>query len=92
MKTFKEYLAEGKKSYSFKIKVAGELPEDFQSNLKTSLEIKSPLSIKKLSLAPLELAIIPEKRESPGPISRKTKGSLGNARFSGKCFLKTFRA
>jgi hypothetical protein len=30
MKTFKEYLAEGKKVYDFKIKVAGELPENFQ--------------------------------------------------------------
>ena len=37
MKTFKEYLAESKKVYSFKVKVAGELPEKFQETLKTHL-------------------------------------------------------
>ena len=30
MKPFKEYLAESKKVYNFKVKVAGELPESFQ--------------------------------------------------------------
>jgi hypothetical protein len=34
MKTFKEYLTESKKVYNFKIKVAGDLPEDFEKNLK----------------------------------------------------------
>lgn len=38
MKNFKEYLAESKKAYSFKIKVAGNLPEKFEENLKKSLE------------------------------------------------------
>jgi hypothetical protein len=38
MKTFKEYLVENKKVYSFKVKVAGDLPEGFQDDLKQSLE------------------------------------------------------
>lgn len=38
MKNFKEYLAESKKVYSFKVKVAGDLPEKFEENLKKSLE------------------------------------------------------
>lgn len=38
MKTFKEYLAESKKLYSFKIKVAGDLPEGFKENLKDRLD------------------------------------------------------
>ena len=54
MKTFKEYLAEGKKSYSFKIKVAGDLPEDFQSNLKTSLERCKVMKMEKLSTTPIQ--------------------------------------
>ena len=54
MKTFKEYLAEGKKSYSFKIKVAGDLPEDFQSNLKTSLERCKVMKMEKISTTPIQ--------------------------------------
>jgi len=38
MKTFKEYLTESKKVYSFKIKVAGEVPEKFEENLKSRLD------------------------------------------------------
>jgi ABC-type phosphate/phosphonate transport system substrate-binding protein len=38
MKPFTEYLAESKKIYNFKVKVAGELPEAFQENLKTALD------------------------------------------------------
>jgi hypothetical protein len=38
MKTFIDYLTESKKTYAFKIKVAGDLDKDFNSNLKTCLE------------------------------------------------------
>ena len=38
MKTFAEYLVESEKVYSFKIGVAGELPEGFESALETSLK------------------------------------------------------
>jgi len=38
MKTFREYLSESKKSYAFKVKIAGDVPEKFQENLKKRLE------------------------------------------------------
>jgi hypothetical protein len=38
MKSFKEHLTESKKTYSFKIAVAGELPEGFQDHMKTCLQ------------------------------------------------------
>lgn len=38
MKTFVEYLNESKKTYAFKIGVAGELPENFASTMETALQ------------------------------------------------------
>lgn len=38
MKNFREYLAESKKNWVFRVKVAGDLPEKFESTLKTILE------------------------------------------------------
>lgn len=38
MKSFAEYLTESKKTYEFKIKVAGDLAEDFASKLETAME------------------------------------------------------
>lgn len=46
MKRFKDYLIEGKKTYDFKIKIAGELPPKFESELKTALEKYSVASMK----------------------------------------------
>lgn len=54
MKTFKEYLAESKKAYSFKIKVAGELPEKFQENLKTQLDRCKVLTLEKVTTTPVQ--------------------------------------
>lgn len=47
MKTFKDYLTESKKTYSFKIKIAGDLPEKFESTLKTALGKWSVTAMKK---------------------------------------------
>ena len=47
MKNFKEYLAEGKKTYPFRLKVAGELPADFVSNLKDCIGKANPAIIEK---------------------------------------------
>jgi hypothetical protein len=49
MKPFSHYLYENKvaKQYSFKIKVAGDLPEQFDKNLRTILEKYSCLSMSK---------------------------------------------
>jgi hypothetical protein len=38
MKNFKDYLTESQKTYTFKIKVAGQLPEKFTETVKTRLE------------------------------------------------------
>lgn len=38
MKTFKDYLTESKKTYKFKIGVAGEIPEHFEGHLRMALE------------------------------------------------------
>lgn len=38
MKTLRDFLVESKKTYSFKIGLAGELPEDINDRLKTMLE------------------------------------------------------
>ena len=54
MKTFKEYLAESKKTYGFKVKVAGELPEKFQENLKTQLERCKVITLEKVATTPIQ--------------------------------------
>lgn len=54
MKTFKEYLTESKKVYSFKVKVAGELPENFQEGLKQRLERCKVVTFEKLSTTPIQ--------------------------------------
>jgi len=38
MKTFAEYLTESKKTYEFKVGVAGEIPEGFADRMETSLK------------------------------------------------------
>jgi hypothetical protein len=54
MKTFKEYLVESKKLYSFKIKVAGELPKNFQEDLKTRLDRCKVATFEKKSTTPIQ--------------------------------------
>jgi hypothetical protein len=54
MKTFKEYLTESKKVYSFKVKVAGELPENFKENLKQILERCKVASLEKIGESPIQ--------------------------------------
>jgi hypothetical protein len=54
MKPFKEYLAESKKVYDFKVKVAGELPESFQENLKTSLDRCKCMKLEKIKTTPIQ--------------------------------------
>lgn len=54
MKTFKEYLTEGKKVYSFKVKVAGEVPEKFQEGLKTRLGRCGAITVNKVASSPIQ--------------------------------------
>ena len=54
MKTFKDYLTESTKVYSFKIKVAGELPKKFQEDLKSHLEHCKVMTLEKVSTTPIQ--------------------------------------
>ncbi len=54
MKTFKEYLAESKKMWSFRIKVAGELPEGFQSTVKDRLQKFGCTRFEKTAQTPIQ--------------------------------------
>jgi hypothetical protein len=54
MKTFKQYLAEGKKVYDFKIKVAGPLPEKFEENLKERLGRCKVMTFEKIKTTPIQ--------------------------------------
>jgi hypothetical protein len=54
MKSFREYLAESKKVYSFKIKVAGEIPENFENQLKERLERCKLATFSKVSTTPVQ--------------------------------------
>ena len=54
MKTFKEYLAESKKVYSFKVKVAGEVPANFQETLKTQLDRCGVMTFEKIGTTPVQ--------------------------------------
>ena len=38
MKHLKEYITESKKTYEFKVGIAGDIPEDFEKNLRTAME------------------------------------------------------
>lgn len=49
MKSFREYLTESKKLYSFKVKVAGEVPEKFQENLKLRLDKCSCIKLEQVA-------------------------------------------
>lgn len=54
MKTFKEYLSESKKVYSFKIKVAGDIPEGFETRLKERLDRCKVLTFDKVTTTPVQ--------------------------------------
>lgn len=54
MKTFKDYLTESKKTFSFKVKVAGELPENFQETLKAKLDRCKVMTFEKVTTTPIQ--------------------------------------
>ena len=53
MKTFKDYLTESKKTYQFKIGIAGELPEDIEDKLETVLEKYSLVNLSSPKRTPI---------------------------------------
>lgn len=54
MKSYKQYLAESKKVYEFKIKVAGEVPADFLKHIKTALAQYKVESCTKGNTSPIQ--------------------------------------
>ena len=54
MKTFTEYLAESKKYYVHKIKVAGELPENFAEDVKARLAKYEIASFEQIQKTPIQ--------------------------------------
>lgn len=54
MKSFKEYLMEGKKTYDFKVKIAGELPEDCASVIKDALSTYDVASCSESKRTPIQ--------------------------------------
>jgi len=54
MKTFKDYLTESRKTYAFKIKVAGDLSEDFESKLESAVGRFSTVKLTKGKRTPIQ--------------------------------------
>jgi hypothetical protein len=54
MSTFKEYLLESVKTYEFKIKIAGDLPEGFDKAMKSALSKYDCASISKGKRTPIQ--------------------------------------
>jgi len=54
MKTFRQYLTEGKKVYNFKIKVAGDLPENFMKDFKTRMDRCGIVTLDEQSRTPVQ--------------------------------------
>jgi len=48
MKTFRDYLIESKKVYSFKVKLSGDIPENFVENLKKRLDSYEVVTLEKM--------------------------------------------
>ena len=53
MKSFKDYLTESKKVYSFKVKVAGDVPEKFANDLKSRLQDKEVVTFESMQKLPV---------------------------------------
>lgn len=54
MKTFKEYLSESKKTYGFRIKVAGPLPEGFEEKAKSKMGKYGCGKFEKVATTPIQ--------------------------------------
>ena len=84
MKSFKEYLTESKKTYDFRIKIAGDLPEGADSMMKTALEKYGVENYKKLSKTmvqehPLDFPQLKKRKldqESGGEEPIEAEGSI----------------
>jgi hypothetical protein len=54
MFTFKDYLTESKKTYSFRVKVCGDLPKDFSKQVKDALAKYDPCNVGTVKRTPIQ--------------------------------------
>jgi hypothetical protein len=54
MKKFAQYLAESERTYNYRIKVVGEMPEGFYNSLKSKLDQFDPVSISDIKSTPIQ--------------------------------------
>ena len=54
MKTFKEYLAESTKTYAVRVKIAGDLPENFDKKLQDYMSKYETIEFKKVGTTPVQ--------------------------------------
>ena len=54
MKTFKEYLTESKKTYAVRVKIAVDLPESFDSKIKSLMSKYEMTGMKKIGTTPVQ--------------------------------------
>jgi hypothetical protein len=58
MKSLKDYLTENKKTYVFRIKVAGEIPPKFEENVKSKISKYGCSRMEKLSTTPIQTSAL----------------------------------
>lgn len=58
MKSFKTYLIENHRTYDFRIRIAGELPEDFDNKLKSAYDAYKVNSVKHVKRLPIQDSIM----------------------------------
>lgn len=58
MKSFAEYLTEGKKTYAFLVKVAGDLDAEFETHLKTAMERFAVAKFSKGKTVPIQETLV----------------------------------
>ncbi|MEY4331482.1 MAG: hypothetical protein RLZZ196_220 [Bacteroidota bacterium] len=54
MKSFKTYLTENHRTYDFRIRIAGELPKDFDDKLKSAYDAYKVNSVKRIKRLPIQ--------------------------------------
>jgi hypothetical protein len=54
MKSFKEYITEGKRTYAFRVKIAGDLPANFTEDLRAAVSKFSVVNLSKGKTSPIQ--------------------------------------
>ena len=93
MKSFKDYLTESKKTYAFKIKVAGDLPEGFSNDLRGAMNKFSIANLTKGKSSPIQenLADFPQLKKAKLDQDAQGKDPEGSGAIAGEGVLITDR-